>query len=140
MKSETADHLRKARQFLTDARTIAGISLHHVAAREAYLGAFHAAEAFIFERTGTPVKTHRGLRVMFSRLAKGEPRIAQEYVAFLARGYELKSIVDYDSNRTTPPISAERANSAIDTAERFIDAIANLLASDPHAASDSQPE
>ncbi len=140
MKSETADHLRKARQFLADARTIAGISLHHVAAREAYLAAFHAAEAYIFERTGTAVKTHRGLRVMFSRLAKGEPRIAQEYVAFLARGYELKSIVDYDSNRTTPPISAERANSAIDTAERFIDAIANLLASDPHAASDSQPK
>jgi uncharacterized protein (UPF0332 family) len=138
VKSETADHLRKARQFLADARTIAGISLHHIAAREAYLAAFHAAEAYIWERTGTAVKTHRGLRVMFSRLARDEPRIAQEYVAFLARGYELKSIVDYDSSRTTPPVSAESANSAIDAAGRFIDAIDNLLASDPHAASENQ--
>lgn len=140
MKSETGNHLRKARQFLADARSIAGISLHHIAAREAYLAAFHAAEAYIFERTGIAVKTHRGLRVMFSRLAKSEPRIAQEYVAFLARGYELKSIVDYDSSRTSPPISAERANSAIDTAGRFVDAIDNLLAIDPNAASDSQPK
>jgi uncharacterized protein (UPF0332 family) len=130
MRSETADYLRKARQCLADARTIAAISLHHVAAREAYLAAFHAAEAYIFEHTGRPVKTHRGLRVMFNRLSKDEPRIAQEYATFLGAGYEIKSIVDYDTDPKTPPITAERAGSAIDIAARFIDTIANLLFSD----------
>lgn len=130
MKPDTADHLRKARQMLADARTIAGISLHHVAAREAYLAAFHAAEAYIFEQTGKVAKTHRGVRAMFSRVAKAEPRISQEFVAFLGRGYELKSIVDYDTNDATPPISAERAGFAIDTAGRFIELMARLLHSD----------
>lgn len=130
MKSQTVDYLRKARQCLADARTIEAIALHHVAAREAYLAAFHAAEAYIFEHTGRPVKTHRGLRVMYSRLAKDEPRIAQEFATFLGAGYEIKSVVDYETDPETPPITAERARSAIDIAARFIDSIASLLRSD----------
>src|SRR5437016_3592211 len=89
---------------------------------------------YIFERTGELVKTHRGVRVLFNRLAADEPRIGQEYVTFLTRAYELKSIVDYDTGSTIPQISPERAASAIDTAARFIEIIANLLslgAADP---------
>jgi uncharacterized protein (UPF0332 family) len=52
MRPESADYLRKAKQCLRDAEKIAQISLYGVAAREAYLAAFHAAEALIFERTG----------------------------------------------------------------------------------------
>jgi uncharacterized protein (UPF0332 family) len=67
---------------------------------------------------------------MFNRLAKDEPRIAQDYATFLGAGYEIKSIVDYDTDPKTPPITAERASTAIDIAARFIDTIANLLSID----------
>jgi uncharacterized protein (UPF0332 family) len=76
MKPETADCLTKARECLDGAKQIAGLPLPQVAAREAYLAAFHAAEAYIFEQTGRTVKTHRGLRTTFSQLARNEPRIA----------------------------------------------------------------
>ena len=75
MKPETADCLTKARECLDGAKQIAGLPLPQVAAREAYLAAFHAAEAYIFERTGRTVETHRGLRATFSRLARNEPRM-----------------------------------------------------------------
>jgi uncharacterized protein (UPF0332 family) len=101
-----------------------------VAAREASLAAFHAAEAYIFERIGKSVQTHRGLRATFSHLAHNEPRIAPEYLTFLARAYEFKSIADYDVGPTARVISAEDAARAIETAGRLIDTIAQLLPSD----------
>jgi uncharacterized protein (UPF0332 family) len=52
VKPETADYLAKARTTLADAQKIATLPLPHVAAREAYYAAFHAAEAYIFEHTG----------------------------------------------------------------------------------------
>lgn len=129
MKSEAADYLGKARQCLDDAKQIAVMMpLHHIVAREAYLAAYHAAEAYIFERTGKSTKTHRGLRSEFSRLARGEPRIDREYLTFLAEAYEYKSIADYGVGSAAPPITAEDASSAIDAAERLIDCIAQLLA------------
>ena len=48
MKAETADYLSKARATLADAQQIAAAPLPHVAAREAYLAVFHAAEALHF--------------------------------------------------------------------------------------------
>jgi uncharacterized protein (UPF0332 family) len=60
MKPETSDCLAKARECLDGAKKIAGLPLPQVTAREAYLAAFHAAEAYIFEQTGRTVKTHRG--------------------------------------------------------------------------------
>ena len=75
MKPEAADYLGKARQCLDDAKQIAAATpLHHIVAREAYLAAYHAAEAYLFERTGKAAKTHRGLRSEFGRVtfARGE--------------------------------------------------------------------
>jgi uncharacterized protein (UPF0332 family) len=80
MKPETAERLSKAQECLDGAKQITTLPLPQVAAREAYLAAFHAAEAYIFEQTGRTVKTHRGLRATFSRLARDEPRIAPEYL------------------------------------------------------------
>ncbi|HEY1888203.1 MAG TPA: HEPN domain-containing protein [Roseiarcus sp.] len=58
MKPETRKFLDKAQSDLTDAKKIAAIELANVAARSAYYAAFHAAEGFIFERTGKVAKTH----------------------------------------------------------------------------------
>lgn len=57
MKAETADYLNKARATLTDAQKTAALPLSHIAAREAYLAVFHAAEAYIFEHTGKIAKS-----------------------------------------------------------------------------------
>jgi len=50
LKAETELDLAKARQALNEARAVAGIGLAEAAGRAAYLSAFHAAHALIFER------------------------------------------------------------------------------------------
>jgi uncharacterized protein (UPF0332 family) len=126
MKPETADYLRKARRTLQNAKEILVIDLHDVAAREAYLSAFHAAEAYIFELADKTTKTHRGLRTSFSQLAKDDARMPSHFPRFLADAYELKSISDYglDPSQT---ISGTDAVSAIEMAEHFVTTIEDLL-------------
>jgi hypothetical protein len=41
------------------------------------LAALHAAEALLYERTGTVAKTHPGLRAQFAHIARDESRIGQ---------------------------------------------------------------
>ena len=135
MKPETADYLGKARQCLAGARQIATLPLPHVAAREAYVAAFNAAEAYIFERTGKVAKTHRGVRSEFARLSKGDPNIGREFATFLATAYQFKTRADYDIGTAARPITAEEAVSAIDMAGRLIDLIADLVPPDPPRAS-----
>ena len=75
MKPETAQYLDKAQQALSEARAVAGIELAEAAGRAAYLAAFHAEQALIFERNGKVPKTHRytlthrGSRIITALLA-----------------------------------------------------------------------
>ena len=127
MKAETADYLAKARATLGDAEKIATLPLPHIAAREAYLAAFHAAEAYIFEQTGKAAKTHRGVRSEFARLAKAEPRIGRDLVTFLGSAYQFKARADYAVGSTATPITSAEATAAITTTARFIDTIIQVL-------------
>jgi uncharacterized protein (UPF0332 family) len=127
MKAETADYLAKADAVITDARQIATLPLPHIAAREAYVAVFHAAEAYIFEQTGKVAKTHRGLRSEFARLARTEPRIGRELITFLATAYQFKTQADYGIGLSVAPITLAEANTAIATAERFVTAIAAII-------------
>jgi uncharacterized protein (UPF0332 family) len=102
--------------------------LPHVAAREAYLAVFHAAEAYIFEQTGKIAKTHSGARSEFARLAKSEPRIGRDLVTFLATAYQFKTRADYAIGATATPISAAEADAALATTARFINTVAHVLA------------
>jgi uncharacterized protein (UPF0332 family) len=126
MKAETADYLAKARTTLADAEKIAALPLPHVAAREAYLAVFHAAEAYIFEHTGKVAKTHRGVRSEFARLARAEPRIGRDLITF-GTAYQFKTRADYAVGSTTTPITPDEATAAIATTARFIDAITQVL-------------
>lgn len=72
MTSEAGRFLAKARQCLADAVLYQPL-VSRIAGREAYLAAFHAAEALLYKRTGKLAKTHRGLRAQFARIAKDEP-------------------------------------------------------------------
>ena len=127
MKAETADYLAKARTTLADAEKIAALPLPHIAAREAYLAVFHAAEAYIFEQTGKVAKTHRGVRSEFTRLAKAEPRIGRDVVTFLGTAYQFKARADYAVGSIAAPITPTEATAAIATAARFIDTIIHVL-------------
>lgn len=127
MKPETADYLAKARATLADAEQIAAVPLPHVAAREAYYAAFHAAEAYSFEQTGRVATTHRGVRSEFGRLARHEPGIDRELTRFLATAYQLKATADYGIGPSAGLISADQATATITTARRFIDTISQLL-------------
>lgn len=126
MKSEAGLYLEKARRCLHNARATLAIGLNNDAGRNAYLAAFHASQAFIFQATGKAAKTHSGVRSEFARLANGEPRLDREFSRFLAQAYTLKEIADY----TTGPdseIPSERSASVIETAARFLDCIQQLL-------------
>ena len=110
MRSETRESLAKARECLAAAKTILGVSLSGVAAKEGYLAAYHAAHAFVIERTGKPVKTHRGLRIAYARAARDEPKLDPDF-------------------GPTVEITIADAQAVIGNAEQFIDAVARTLAS-----------
>lgn len=126
MTPEAARFLDKARQCLADAVSYQPI-VPRIAGREAYMAAYHASEAFLYEQTGKIAKTHRGLRAQFARLAKDEPRIDRTLVEFLGHGYELKSLADYGTG-SEADITVTAAVAALATATRFVECIASLLA------------
>lgn len=126
MTPETRSYLDKAHQCLVDARTIAALPIPPVAAKEAYLAADHAAAAFILARTAKVAKTHIGIQTEFSKLAHREPRIDRHFLSFLAQAYELKAVADYGVGSAVR-ISADDAQAAIETAERFTKCISGLL-------------
>ena len=126
MTPEAANYLDKARADLDDARKIAGIGLAKAAARCAYYAAFHAAEAFIVERTGKVAKTHAGVRSEFARLAKHEPRIDKSLSTILAKGYQFKEICDYGVG-SEAAVRMVEAEETISNAGLFLDKIATLL-------------
>jgi uncharacterized protein (UPF0332 family) len=96
------------------------------AGRNAYLAAFHAVQALIAERTGKDAKTHRGVHAQFARLTRNEPRIGLKLRQFLAQAYDIKSIADYGLEPDTD-VPLDRAGAAIDTAEQFVNRVAELL-------------
>jgi uncharacterized protein (UPF0332 family) len=118
--------MAKARQVLEEARAVLAIHLPEAAGRSAYLAAYHAAQAFIFDRTGKIAKTHSGVRSEFSRLAKNEPSLDRRFLAFLAQAYALKEAADYGTGPSAK-VPPERAAAAIETAAHFIATVAGLL-------------
>lgn len=71
MTPEAARFLDKARQCLADAVSYQPI-VPRIAGREAYMAAYHASEAFLYEQTGKIAKTHRGRRIaVYARNSRG---------------------------------------------------------------------
>lgn len=122
MTPEAADYLDKAREQLSEARKIVDIGLAKAVARSAYYAAFHAAEALIVERTGKAARTHSGLRAEFARLTKDLPNFDKADTTFLARAYQYKEISDYGFGDRAA-LTLTDAESAISTAERFVDRV-----------------
>jgi uncharacterized protein (UPF0332 family) len=126
---EAQRSLEKAAQCLSTARAEFAINLSSEAGRNAYLAAFHAARAFIFERTGKIVKRHQGVHYEFTRLAANKSGIDASFPVFLSQAYNLKAAADYETGPSSvvPP---ERAAAALETATRFVECVTNLTSSD----------
>jgi uncharacterized protein (UPF0332 family) len=124
---EARAYLDKARRALQEAGAVLDIDLTEAAGRAAYLAAFHAAQALIFQRAGTIAKTHSGVRSEFARLTRGDPAFDRDLSAFLARAYALKEVADYETGENAV-VPRERAETAIETAARFLDCISHALA------------
>jgi uncharacterized protein (UPF0332 family) len=118
--------LEKARQCLSTARAELEINPSGEAGRNAYLAAFHAARALIFERTGKVVKSHQGVQRELTRLAKDEPSIDKSFPAFLSQAYNLKAVAEYEAGpgAIVPP---QRAATVIEIAARFVECINKML-------------
>lgn len=102
------------------------LQFHEAAGRAAYLAGFHAAQAFISEKTGRAVKTHRGVQAELHRLTKDDARFNVELRAFLGRAYNLKAIADYETgpgSEVPPRLAAE----AITASKRFVAQMAALI-------------
>ena len=103
-----------------------GVGLNEDAAREAYLTCFHAAQAYIFERSGRVAKTHRGVQTEFLRLTHGDSRADPALRRFLAQAYDFKAVADYFSG-PNPVTSPKTAAEAIATADRFLAHFSELV-------------
>jgi uncharacterized protein (UPF0332 family) len=115
---------------LSEADILLGMKLYDAAGRDAYLAAFHAAQALISERTGRSLKSHGGVNAEFHRLVRGNARIDDELRAFLGFAYNLKSIADYDTNPDSA-ISPEHAAEAVTIARRFATKMIELIETAP---------
>jgi uncharacterized protein (UPF0332 family) len=123
---ETAQFLVKAQKLLQEADAMLGIRLFDATGRSAYLAGFHAAQAFISEKTDRTVKTHKGVHTEFQRLTKDDPTFVPDLRAFLSHAYNLKAIADYETSPDSG-VSAEQAIGALAQARRFVARIASLL-------------
>jgi uncharacterized protein (UPF0332 family) len=124
---ETAEHLGKAREYLTKARALLDVMHYHdEAGRAAYLAGFHAAQALISERTGKIARTHEGVNSQFNLLTKGDLRIDTELRRFLTQSYNLKAVADYETGPDSI-IPIERVETAIATSLRFVECVSEIL-------------
>lgn len=131
MTPEAEAHLTFARAKLLEAEDILqGSRQWAVVARSAYVAALSAARAIIRERTGKSPKTHSGTQSEISRQALSDRRIDASFSAFLARGYEIKSDVDY-GDQEADEVTREEAADALATATRLVAHAAWLLAQPP---------
>ena len=118
--------MEETHEALSEARSIAGIRIWTQTGRSAYSAALQAARAYIFERTGSAVKTHAGTRSRFAELTRNDTRFPEDVRGFLGRSYPLKNAVDYEVGPKRH-VSEADALTTLDTAIRFVALIAAIL-------------
>ena len=126
MMPETALFLGKAKRCLDEGRKMLTVSLGEAAGRSAYLSAFHAAQALIFEREKRIVKTHNGVHTEFQRLVVNDAAFPATLRGFMSRNFELKLIADDEADPDVG-VSGEQAGDALDEAQTFIAAVEAAL-------------
>jgi uncharacterized protein (UPF0332 family) len=131
MIPEVAAHLARAKEILRRAHADIGLLAQEPlkaedAARNAYYAGFHAAKAFILDRTGLAPQRHGGVHDLFHHLAQAEPSIDHPLRVFLRAAYDFKRVADYDT-AASGKITAQDAQRAVQTAERLVATIDALI-------------
>ena len=129
MTPEADRFLQHADRHLKRGQTMLSVQLNDDAARAAYLAAFHAAQAVIFERSGRVVKTHRGVQSEFLRLTKDDPLFTPNERIFLSQAYDFKAVADYETGFAE--LSAEEATAALERGRGFVSAVRRALSPEP---------
>jgi hypothetical protein len=93
---EAERFLAKARECLADARLYQA-QVPRIARREAYLSAYHAAEALIHNRTGKVAKRHRG----FAQNLPVSPEVIRRSIARCPNS--LRKLMNLNRLRTMAP-------------------------------------
>ena len=126
MSPEAVRFLAYAEACLRRADTMLIVELCEDTGRAAYLACFHAAQAYIFEKTGKSSKSHHGVQTEFFRLTKDENKVDPILRRFLSQAYEFKAVADYFVGDDAG-ISREQAVNALATARQFVANMASLL-------------
>ena len=126
MTPETERFLQNADDHLERGQTMIADGLNYDAGRAAYLAAFHAAQALIFESTGKVFKSHKGVNVEFLRLTKDDPRFPPDRRGFLSKAYDFKAVADYDTGPLVD-VSSQEAVDVIEAARKFVATVRHVL-------------
>lgn len=124
MNTVAADLLLRAHETLDDARRIAAANVPAVAPREAYMVAFHAAQALLRARPGRAPKTHAGVHQAFGEIARADAKLGPSLGRFLASAYDAKQTADYATLR---PMTTAHALEMIEEAARLLAAVESAL-------------
>ena len=76
-------------------------------------------QAFISERTGKSVKTHKGCARRTVSADQRQPPFRSRAAVLSSRNYDFKAIADYEIGPEAE-VSADRANLAVLQAKRFV--------------------
>ena len=126
MKPESTEFIEQAQLLIARSDVMLTVKLHEDAARASYLACFHAAQAYIFERTDRTAKSHHGVQSEFFRLTKEDERVDPTLRRFLSQSYEFKSVADTSVGPHAVISQAESAT-AIATAKRFVDHLISIV-------------
>ena len=130
MTPEAARFLQNADDHLERGQTMLVSGLNHDAARAAYLAAFHAAQAIIFERTGKVFKSHKGVNVEFLRLTKNDPHFTQSSGGSFPERTNSKPLRITTAGPIAEVLSGQAA-AAIEAARRFVATVRRELTLPP---------
>jgi uncharacterized protein (UPF0332 family)/predicted nucleotidyltransferase len=123
VKQIVENSLNGARHRLNNARKALAAEIYDIAAREAYMAAFNAAQALIFDRRGTVPRTHRGTHSTFGEIMHDEKPAARDLSAFLAHAHKYKIAADDMHSDMT---AQEEASQVIGKAETLVLNVAEL--------------
>jgi uncharacterized protein (UPF0332 family) len=126
VKPEAKRFLRNADDHLVRGQAMLAAGLNDDAGRAAYLAAFHAAQALLFERTDKVFNSHKGVNIEFLRLTKDDPQFSPEQRGFLSKAYDFKAVANYDTGPIAQ-VSPQEAVDALEAARAFVATIRRAL-------------
>lgn len=131
---EIAANLERAAQSLEAARQLVAGTYYDFAAARAYYAAFYAATALLLDE-GIEFTKHSGVIAAIHQRFVKAGRLDKSQGKSVNWLFELRSVGDYGG---IAHVSKEDAEQAIETADRFVNAVLELLASLPNVLEDGQ--